>query len=311
MATRVLVTGAAGFAGSHLVERLVSGGADVVAWAHRGGHAPPAGVDARWEPVDILDRDAVARAIAAARPAVVHHCAGVAQSGGATSRIAPTLEVNVRGTAHLLAAIERHAADARVIVASSALVYRPSPDPLAETSPIGPAGPYAVSKLAQDTLARCAAPALDVVVARPFNHIGPRQSPDFVASSVARQIALAERGAGPAELQVGNLSAVRDFTDVRDVVRAYEALAAHGAAGECYNVCSGRGVAIQDLVDGLVARSRIPIRVVSDPARFRPVDVPVVVGSAARLAALCGWQADIPLDRTLDDLLAWWRQRIA
>jgi GDP-4-dehydro-6-deoxy-D-mannose reductase len=280
VATRVLVTGAAGFAGSHLVERLVSSGADVVGWTHRGGHAPPAGV-----------------------------CAGVAQSGGAPSRVAPTLEVNVRGTAHLLAAVERHAPAARVVVTSSALVYRPSAEPLVETSPIGPAGPYAVSKLAQDTLARHAARGLDVVVARPFNHIGPRQSPDFVASSVARQIVLAERGEGPAELHVGNLSAIRDFTDVRDVVRAYEAVAAHGFAGECYNVCSGRGIAIQDLVDGLVARSRVPIRVVTDPARFRPVDVPVVVGSAAKLELLCGWQTEIPLDRTLDDLLDWWRQR--
>jgi GDP-4-dehydro-6-deoxy-D-mannose reductase len=308
--TRVLVTGAAGFAGSHLVERLVAGGADVVAWAHRGGQAAPPGAGARWEAVDLLDRDATAMALSDARPEIVYHCAGVAQSGGAPSRIAPTLEVNVRGTGHLLAAVERHAPAARVVVTSSALVYRPAGGPLVETSPVGPAGPYALSKLAQDALARhAAARGLDVVVARPFNHLGPRQSPDFVASSVARQIARAERGEGPPDLQVGNLSAIRDFTDVRDVVRAYEALAAHGAAGDCYNVCSGRGVAIQDLVDGLVARARRPIRVVTDPARFRPVDVPVVVGSAGKLTALCGWQPQIPLDRTLDDLLEWWRQR--
>jgi GDP-4-dehydro-6-deoxy-D-mannose reductase len=307
----VLVTGAAGFAGSHLVDTLTAGGAVVTAWSHRTGHRPPTESPAAWRAVDLLDRDAVAEAVQRDRPSAIYHCAGVAQSSSAPGWIGRTFAVNVRGTAHLLAAVERHARAARVVVTSSALVYKQTVEPLREDSPVGPAGPYAVSKLAQDTLAaRAVDRGLDVVVARPFNHIGPRQSADFVASSVARQVALIERGDIPPVLQVGNLSAQRDFTDVRDVVRAYVGMAGRAARGDCFNVCSGRPVAIHDLVHGLVARSRVPIQVVADPARFRPIDMPVVVGSADKLHRATGWTADIPLDRTLDDVLEWWRTHV-
>lgn len=308
MATSVLVTGAGGFAGSHLIDLLGSRGATVTGWVHRALQPAATSAPVIWHAVDLLDREAVARALERDRPSVIYHCAGVAQSSSAFDRIGVTFEVNVRGTANLLAGVERHTPGARLVVTSSALVYRHAAEPLHEGSPIGPAGPYAVSKLAQDTLAaRAAARGLDVVVARPFNHIGPRQTADFVASSVARQVALIERGDMPPELRVGNLSARRDFSDVRDVVGAYVEMAEHAARGDCLNVCSGRAVAIHDLVHGLVARSRVPIEVVVDPARFHPVDVPVLVGSADRLRALTGWTARIPLDRTLDDLLDWWR----
>jgi len=307
VAISVLVTGAAGFAGSHLVELLAGTGASVTAWSRRAA-PPPTQAAAAWQTVDLLDRQAVDRALAASEPLVIYHCAGVAQSGAAWNRIGATFEVNVRGTANLLAAIERHAPDARVVVTSSALIYKHAAEPLREDSPIGPAGPYAVSKLAQDMLAaRAAERGLDVIVARPFNHIGPRQSADFVASSVARQVALIERGQMSPELRVGNLSAARDLTDVRDVVRAYVGIAERAARGDCFNVCSGRAVPIHDLVHGLVARSHVPIQIVVDPARFHPVDVPVVLGSAEKLRHATGWTPEIPLDRTLDDLLNWWR----
>ena len=307
MAASVLVTGAAGFAGSHLVERLATTGVSLTAWSHRTPPHPTLNA-VTWRAVDVLDREGVDRALSAARPTVVYHCAGVAQSGSAWSRIGATFEVNVRGTAQPSGRRGAPCAGARVVVTSSALVYKHAAEPLREDSPLGPAGPYAVSKLAQDTLARRAAGrGLDVVVARPFNHIGPRQSADFVASSVARQVALIERGEMPPVLQVGNLSAQRDFTDVRDVVRAYVGMAERAARGDCFNVCSGRAVPIHDLVHGLVARSRMPIQVVVDPARFRPVDVPVVVGSADKLRRATGWTPEVPLDRTLDDLLDWWR----
>lgn len=303
-----LVTGAAGFAGSHLVDRLLSGGVEVAAWSHRGGRAVPAHDGVQWSAIDLLARDEVDRAIATLSPSVVYHCAGKAAAGNAWSHLGETLEVNVRGTLHLLGALERHAPQSRVVVTSSALVYGHSGQPIAEDAEIRPEGPYAVSKFAQDRLAASFADRLHVVIARPFNHIGPRQTADFLASSVARQVALIERGAMAPQLSVGNLAALRDFTDVRDVVAAYERLAASGARGETYNVCTGRAVAAQAIVDGLVARSRVPIQVVTDPARFRPVDVPVVVGSYARLEALTGWAPSIPLDQTLDDLLEWWRQ---
>lgn len=308
MAGVVLVTGAAGFAGSHLVDRLLSAGVDVAAWSHRGGRPAATREGARWSAIDLLARDEVDRAIAELRPEVVYHCAGRAAAGNAWSHLGETLEVNVRGTLHLLGALERHAQQARVVVTSSALVYRHSPLPIAEETDVRPEGPYAVSKFAQDRLAASFADRLHVVIARPFNHIGPRQTADFLASSVARQVALIERGSLPPQVRVGNLGALRDFTDVRDVVAAYEQLAARGARGEPYNVCSGHAIAAQAIVDGLVARAKVPIEVVTDPARFRPVDVPIVVGSYARLAALTGWSPSIPLDKTLDDLLEWWRQ---
>jgi GDP-4-dehydro-6-deoxy-D-mannose reductase len=303
----VLVTGAAGFAGSHLVDLLVAAGDVVVGWSHRGGRLPAPPDRVRWDAVDLLDASEVDRAIGSLRPSVVYHCAGRAATGGAWAQIGQTFAVNVRGTLNLLAAIERHVPGARVVVTSSALVYRRSDAPIDERTPLGPEGPYAVSKFAQDRLAACFSGRLHVVVARAFNHIGPRQTADFLASAVAQQVAEIERGVRDPEVRVGNLSAKRDFTDVRDVVSAYRGLAALGRSGEEYNVCSGRAVAAQAIVEGLVARARVPVAVVTDPARFRPVDVPVVVGSAARLQSLSGWQPRISMEQTLDDLLDWWR----
>lgn len=305
---RILVTGAAGFAGSHLVDALARTGEHVIAWSRRPERL--SGTNIQTQGVDLLDRHAVAEAMAAARPDVVYHCAGAAQSGSAWDHIGATLETNVMGTAHLLDALRASAPRARVVVTGSALVYRPTSEVLTEGSAIGPAGPYAVSKLAQEMLClRAAADDLDIVVARAFNHIGPRQSPAFVASSVARQLARIEAGQCPPELLVGNLDARRDLTDVRDTVRAYIGLAAKGRRGEVYNVCTGHAVVIRDLVEALVGRARVPVAIVQDPARYRPVDVPVVVGSPARLSAETGWTPDIPLDRTLDDILEWWRSQ--
>jgi GDP-4-dehydro-6-deoxy-D-mannose reductase len=304
----VLVTGAAGFAGSHLVDLLVTSGQDVVGWSHRGGRPPQPG-RGRGDAVDLLDRDEVERAIAGLRPSVVFHCAGRAAASGAWAKIGQTLEVNVRGTLNLLAALERHARNARVVVTSSALVYQRSDEPIDERTPVGPEGPYAVSKFAQDRLAASFASRQHVVIARPFNHIGPRQGVDFLASAVAQQIAEIEQGRREPEVRVGNLSAKRDFTDVRDVVSAYRQLADYGLPGEVYNVCSGRAIAAQQIVEGLVARAAVPVAIVTDPARFRPVDIPVVVGSASRLEALSGWRPRIALDQTLEDLLEWWRNR--
>lgn len=302
-----LVTGAAGFAGSHLVDALLARAPRVAAWAHRGGTGQPRATDGRvsWAQIDLLDRDGVTREIAAARPSAIYHCAGVAHVGDAWSTPARALEVNALGTHHVLEAVREAGLSCPVLVTGSALVYRPSTQPLSESSPIGPTDPYGVSKLAQEMLA-LAAPH-PVFVARPFNHAGPRQSPTYSTSSFARQIAEIEAGRSEPVLRVGNLESRRDITDVRDIVRAYLALMERGQPSRPYNVCSGNTYRVRDLLDILVGLARIPIAVEVDPTRLRPSDNPVVAGDRSRLSAETGWAPEVPIQRTLSDLLQYWR----
>jgi GDP-4-dehydro-6-deoxy-D-mannose reductase len=192
------------------------------------------------------------------------------------------------------------------MVTGSALVYRASTQPLSEDDPIGPADPYGVSKLAQEMLA-LRAQGSPVFVARPFNHAGPRQAPSYSTSSFARQIAEIEAGRSDPVLRVGNLESRRDITDVRDTVRAYTAIVERGTPGRPYNVCSGRAYRVRGLLDVLVGLARVAIRIEVDPARLRPSDNPVVAGSRARITAETGWVPEIPIERTLEDLLNYWR----
>jgi GDP-4-dehydro-6-deoxy-D-mannose reductase len=192
-------------------------------------------------------------------------------------------------------------------------VYRPAAEALTEDSPIEPASPYALSKLAQERLGIRAwlDDGLPVVVARAFNHIGPGQSPAFFAPSFARQVAAIEAGRRPAVITVGNLQARRDLTDVRDTVRAYLALVARGVPGCVYNVCRGEAHGVGEILDGFVRRARIQVEVRVDPALLRPNDNPVVLGSRARLGRDTGWSPAVPFSQTLDDILDDWRVRVA
>ena len=191
-------------------------------------------------------------------------------------------------------------------------LVRPEELPIAETQPFRPTSPYGVSKISQEMLGYqyFLARGLAVVRVRPFNHFGPRQRDAFVASAFARQVAEAEAGLLPPVLRVGNLSARRDFTDVRDVVRAYWLALTKGEAGEVYNVGSGRGLPVQALLGTLLEMSGVPLRVEPDPARLRPADVPAIYADVGKLAARTGWSAEIPLERTLRDTLDDWRERI-
>lgn len=312
MTDSVLVTGAAGFAGSHLVDALLADGATVVGW-HRPGSRPGAQPTVRWAPVDILDRDAVARGLAAAQPDVVIHCAGSAHVGSSWRDSLTPLETNVLGTHFLLDAMRRAGRPARVVVTGSALVYRPSTLALSEDAPVGPSSPYGLSKLAQEMAALGAAAhdGIPVVVARPFNHAGPRQDPSYVTASFARQIALAEAGRGPLAIVVGNLEARRDLTDVRDTVRAYCGLAARGAPGRVYNVCGGQAYSVRELLERLIALARVRLDVRPDPTLLRPDDNPIVLGDPSRIMRETGWRATITIEQTLGDLLQYWRERIA
>lgn len=294
MSDVILVTGAGGFAGSHLVE-LLSTSQNVVAWTRHT--------------VDLLDRGRVRTAIGELRPTQVFHCAGMTHVVESWRDTAQPLEANVLATEYLFGALRDAGVRCRVLIPGSATVYAPSAEPITESHTIAPANPYAISKLAQEQLALRAVEedGLDVIVTRSFNHTGPRQTPAFVAPSMARQIGLIERGVLEPVIKVGNLDAQRDLTDVRDVVRAYVALMHTGATGVVYNVASGVAHSIQSILEALVSRSHVPVRVEVDPARLRPNDVPVVVGDCSRLSDATGWRPAITFDRMLDDLLSYWR----
>jgi GDP-4-dehydro-6-deoxy-D-mannose reductase len=309
MPTPVVVTGAAGFAGGHLLEQLAGGSGEVIAW-HRPGGAPPAAIaNVRWQPVDVLDRDAVRQALARTRPRAVYHCAGAAHVGRSWEQTTSTFAVNVRGTHHVVEALRDLGVAARVLIPSSAMVYGPSDRPIAEDHRLEPASPYALSKLAQEMVGQGNPDGPDVTIARAFNHIGPRQDPFFAASGFARRIADIEAGRWQPEIAVGNLDARRDLTDVRDTVRAYRAILERGAAGRIYNVCSGRAIAIRELLDMMLARARVRVTVKVDPARYRPNDHPLIVGDPGRIRDELGWSPLIAIERTVDDLLEYWRSR--
>ena len=312
--TSTLITGAAGFAGRHLLAHLRTGPSTgrLVAWSR---HVVEPGQDdpVEWRQVDITDRDAVARGVINAQPDRLVHLAGSPHVGQSWLDALMPLKTNVIGTHYVLEAIRAHRPQCRVLVVTSAMIYRASDDPLDEDAPVGPASPYGFSKLAQDQLALTAAndDGLDVVVARPFNHVGPGQDPSFFLSSFAKQIALIEAGRSPAEIRVGNLDAQRDLTDVRDVVEAYVRVLEAGAAGRAYNICSDKTHQVGDLLDRLIALARVPVSREVDPARLRPGDVPRLVGSSARLRRELGWAPTRGIEVTLADTLEYWRAAVA
>lgn len=304
-----LVTGGTGFAGSHLVERLLETHDSVAGWSNPSSTRRAAGHPrVRWSAVDLLDLPAIERTLASTRPSVIYHCAGLAHVAEAWSQADLAMRVNAFGTHLLLEGIRRAGLRCPVVIAGSALVYRPSPRPFKEDDPIGPADPYGVSKLAQEMAGlRASTP---VLIARAFNHAGPGQSSAFVTSSFARQIAEIEAGMSAPVLNVGNLDSRRDITDVRDTVRGYEALAASGRPGSAYNVCSGQAYRVGDLLETLLNMARVAVRVDVDEARLRPGDNHTVAGDPSRIAADTGWRATIPIEQTLGDLLDWWRARV-
>ncbi len=302
----IVITGATGFVGAHLTHRLqhdpsatqAGRGPEIHGWSSRT--------------VNLLDAARVDEAIKQARPAEVYHLAGASHVGESWKRSTEHLEIHVRGTHHLLEAIRRHAPACRVIIVSSGMVYRPQAEPMTEDSPIGPGSPYALSKVAEEQLALHAAAqdGLHVIIARPFNHIGPGQSDRFAPPNFAKQIAEIEAGAPPT-ITIGNLDTRRDFTDVRDVVNAYVAIMARGAAGRTYNVCSGVATPIRAILDELVAMAKVAVTLETDATRLRPNDVPFMAGSAARLTAETGWRPLLSLHQTLTDTLDDWRARVA
>jgi GDP-4-dehydro-6-deoxy-D-mannose reductase len=295
-----LVTGGAGFAGSHLVALL-----------RERGEAPAAPPRAE---LDLLEPDAVRAAVRELQPRVVFHLAAQASPWRSWAEPGDTLSRNVLMTLNVLEAVRAEAREAAVLVAGSGEVYGPPERlPVGEEAPLRPQNPYAVSKAACDLLAGQYADAHDlhVVRTRAFNHAGPGQSDEYVVGTITRQVAEAQLAgaADAAQLRLGNLDARRDFTDVRDVARAYVAAVELDAGA--YNVCSGRTVSIRELVELLARVAEFEIHAEVEPGRLRTHEVPEVRGSADRLRRGSGWEPEIPLERTLADALAAWRERLA
>ena len=317
---RVLITGVTGFAGSHLAEHLVSDGRFQVYGIHRtrsGMHNIRHLLDRlHLVECDLRDPSSVERVVGEVRPDWVFHLA--AQSFVPTSWTAPyeTFDTNVLGQLNLFEAIRKHRLPCRVQVACSSEEYglvHPHEVPIREEQLLRPLSPYAVSKIAQDYLAYQyhQSYGLDVVRTRAFNHAGPRQGEPFVISNFAKQIAEMERGLRAPVLHVGNLEAKRDFTDVRDIVRAYRLALEHGEPGAVYNIASGETHTIASILERLLAMSRVRVEVRVDPARLRPSDVPILLGDASRFQARTGWKPEVPLEQTLADTLDYWRRVVA
>lgn len=312
---RILVTGAAGFVASHLGEMAKSGGPELVGLQRPTGvtRALPDGFAGGVE-ADILDRDFLMEAVQQARCDAIIHLAGQSSVHESYRNPGGTLLANVLGTQHLLFAAER-AGVRRVLVVGSADEYgdvRPEDVPLKEDRPLAPHSPYGISRVAQSAL--CAEFArrgtVEIVRTRTFPHTGRRRGAVFAESSFARQIAEIEiEGAAPV-IQVGNLDAIRDFSDVREVIRAYLGLLERGENGAVYNVCSGRGVPMRALLDALVALSSVQVEVRVDPARLRPSDLPVLVGDPSRLRAATGTAPTGDLSVALTELLDDWRTAV-
>ncbi len=316
---RLLVTGAGGFVGGHLVDFLRGEQPSVEIHGvvlPLGGVSWRAASGARVVEADLDDPAAAASVVEEVRPDRIVHLAGQSSVHQSWRDPGGTLRTNVLAIVHLLDAARRCGLRPDVLVVGSAEEYgavSPGELPIRESAPLRPASPYAVSKVAQGALALLYGPSggMRVVLTRTFHHTGPGRGEAFAESSFARQVAEIEAGLRPPVLKVGNLDAVRDFSDVRDVVRAYWMLLERGEGGTAYNVCSGRGRRIRDLLDTLLAASTARVDVQVDPARLRPSDVPAQVGDASRLRAATGWEPRIPLERTLCDLLDDWRARVA
>jgi GDP-4-dehydro-6-deoxy-D-mannose reductase len=310
------VTGASGLAGGWLCQACVEAGDDVVG-VSRSGIVPDAVCDG--VALDLNDADAIAALVASWAPEIVYHLAALSSVGRSWDQPGVTLHSNVGGALNLLEAVRASARDAHLVWVSSCEVYgAPALLPTPELAPYAPANPYAVSKAAGEMLAEVYARShgLRVTCARPYSHAGPRQRPQFLLSNLSRQAAVARRDAvSTLEVVTGNPDTRRDFTDVRDVVRAYRMLAARPPEpGEMaiYNVCSGRSISTTDQV-ATVARLLEPIVVehVVDPGRVRASEVMELRGDHAKLTAATGWRPTIALEQTMADTIAWWEEQLA
>lgn len=315
---RVLITGITGFAGSHLAEYLLSKNCEVfgtVRWRSKTENIEHIKNKITLIECDIRDASSVKKAIKNVLPERIFHLA--AQSFVVTSWVVPaeTLLTNIIGELNIFEAVRELNINPLIQIACSSEEYglvEPSEIPIKEENPLRPLSPYAVSKVAQDLLAYQYYKSynLNIVRTRAFNHSGPRRGDVFVDSNFAKQIAEIEKGKKPPVIEVGNLEAKRDFTDVRDIVRGYWLALEKGDIGDVYNICSGRAYSIREVLQMLLKISKIEVEIKEDKERFRPSDVPILVGDNTKFVKKTGWRPEIPYEQTLLDMLNYWRERI-
>ncbi len=316
---RALITGASGFVGSHLCEHLLQqAGWKIDALCFSGcstENLAPFHNEITVLSGDLMDQDWVHQVVAETQPDVIFHLAALSSISASFANPAGTLTNNVLAQVHLFQAILQAGGDPVVLVVGSAEEYgmvRPEQVPVHEDTPLRPANPYAVSKVAQDLLGLqyYLSHGLRCVRVRPFNHIGPRQALGFVTADFAHQIAEIEAGLRPPVMAVGNLSARRDFCDVRDMVRAYALAVTKAEPGQVYNIGSGTAHGIDEILQIMIGFSQVDVQVRLDPQRMRPSDVPVLLCDSTRFREKTGWRPVIPLERSLHDILDHWRQQV-
>jgi len=306
---KALIIGTAGFVGGHLVNELVDNGWDV-----SGTKLPTesASLDIPVFGLDIMDAAAVKGLLAKTKPDFVFHLAAQSSVPASWKQPGVTADVNIKGVINLLEAAREMENPSRILLVGSGDEYGyvlPSELPICEETPLRPGNIYACTKIAQGMMGQVYARAygLEIVIVRAFNHIGTGQTDAFVVPGFCKQIAAIEADGGNGVIRVGNLDAKRDFTDVRDIVKAYRLVIEKGNSGEVYNVGSGKAVAIQEVLDKLLALSKADIKVEQDPARMRPSDTPVIEADISKITECTGWKPEIALDVTLEDVLNEWR----
>jgi len=319
---RAFVTGISGFVGGHLAEHLLASDDQVVGVSSTGRWPDELaflGRSVRLERGDLtaIDQSELAEALRRKRPEAIYHLAAWSNPRASLDDPRGTWALNLGGTLNLLAAVKEAGLSPapRIVLVGSGVCYgNPPPEhiPISERCPLRPNNPYSASKAAADLLGiqMHLSDGLEVMMVRPFNHAGPRQSPSYVLATLAKQVAEVEAGRKEA-VEVGNLEVVRDYTDVRDVVRAYRLLALNGRAGEIYNLGTGVGLKLADALETLRGMARRPIEVRVDPSRVRPVDQPYLVADASKLREAVGWAPVFPIERTLSDMLELFRRQLA
>lgn len=317
MAKKAFITGIAGFVGSHLAELLLAQGYEVYGLLRprsKTDHIEGIIRKLHLEDADLMDTHSLYTTINRTKPDYIFHLA--AQSFVPTSWASPsvTLEVNVVGSANLFEAVRQAGLDPVVQIACSSEEYglvHENELPIKETNPLRPLSPYAVSKVAMDYLGYqyYESYKVRIVRTRGFNHTGPRRGDTFAESNFAKQIAMIEKGKQEPVISVGNLEASRDYTDVRDMVKAYLLSVEKCDPGDVYNICVGKTIKIAEVLNLLLSKSTVKVEIKPDPARMRPSDVPVLLGDNTKFVEKTGWKAEIPFEKTMEDLLNYWRER--